>query len=92
MFFASLPFFLGVDTAFLVPLATNIEVKTYQMGDVVLKSGEKPEGLYVIKSGECQVFTDTCTIRPKTASKYMPRRISVVPREPFRFGNPATAT
>ena len=51
-FFASLPFFAGLEQPFLVPLATNIEIKKYQMGDIVLESGALPEGLYVIKSGE----------------------------------------
>ena len=88
-FFQSLPFLAELDAPFLVPLATNIEVSRFSMGEIILENGQKPQGLYVIKSGECHVFTDICTIRPKKASKFMRKRITNADNdlEPFRSGN-----
>jgi hypothetical protein len=32
-------------------LGTNIEPKSYAMGDIILEAGEYPQGLYIIKEG-----------------------------------------
>ena len=39
----------------LMPIANNLELKKYSLGEVILKAGEVPKGLYFIKKGCCRV-------------------------------------
>ena len=52
-FLAGLSIFSGIPRNLLVPLASNIDVRKYTLGEYVLRAGEEPDGLYVIKQGEC---------------------------------------
>jgi signal-transduction protein with cAMP-binding, CBS, and nucleotidyltransferase domain len=58
-------FFDGVKKVELVPLASNIDITTYSMGETILEQGGYPTGLYLIKSGMAQVFTNSYKLRPK---------------------------
>lgn len=39
----------------LMPIANNLELRTFSLGEVILKAGEVPKGLYFIKKGTCRV-------------------------------------
>ena len=39
----------------LIPLANNLEICYFGTGEIVLKEGEKPSCLYIIKQGSCKV-------------------------------------
>lgn len=38
-----------------MPIACNMLPRTYSFGEYILKEGEIPHGLYLIKSGQCRV-------------------------------------
>lgn len=38
-----------------MPVACNLQSRTYSYGDYILKEGEIPKGLYIIKNGQCKV-------------------------------------
>jgi CRP-like cAMP-binding protein len=52
-FLANLSVFQGVPRSFIVPLAGNIDQRKYGLGEFILWAGQEPEGLYILKSGEC---------------------------------------
>jgi hypothetical protein len=35
----------------LLPLASNIQLRTYKMGEYIVKAGEKPKGLIIVVKG-----------------------------------------
>jgi CRP-like cAMP-binding protein len=41
-----------------MPIANNLELRKYGLGDVILKAGEVPRGLYFVKKGMCRVGLD----------------------------------
>ena len=38
-----------------MPIACNMNVYTFSFGEYVIKEGDIPKGLYLIKSGQCKV-------------------------------------
>jgi len=38
-----------------MPVACNLKSKTFSFGDYIIREGEVPSGLYIIKSGQCKV-------------------------------------
>jgi len=42
-----------------MPIAANMVPVEFTLGEFILKEGELPQGLYLIKSGQCKV----CSIR-----------------------------
>ena len=38
---------------FLVPLAGNVAIRKYTHGEYILKQDTEPEGLYIVRKGEC---------------------------------------
>lgn len=52
---ASCEFFRGVDSKLLMPVAVSMQQVNFQFGDFIQKEGELPKGIYLIKSGQCNV-------------------------------------
>lgn len=50
----------------LLPLANNLRVETYRLGEYILKEGEQPKGLYLIYKGQCKVGAEKLNMRSKT--------------------------
>jgi CRP-like cAMP-binding protein len=50
--------FKGIQLENLLPIAHNIVSKKFKLGQLLLKAGEIPEGLIIIKSGYCKVGLD----------------------------------
>ena len=50
-FFKELSFFSDAESILLIPLASNLTPISYRLGEKILKAGDKPKGLYIIKSG-----------------------------------------
>jgi len=42
----------------ILPLANNVVRKKFKIGQYILKEGEVPQGLYIIKSGICKVGSE----------------------------------
>lgn len=38
-----------------MPLACNLQSQYFSFGEYIIKEGEVPKGLYIIKSGQCKV-------------------------------------
>lgn len=54
-FLLGLPGFRQIDKNTLLPLASNLKIKKYRMGEYLVRQREMPSGLIIIKSGECLV-------------------------------------
>jgi len=39
----------------LIPIACNMETRTYTFGEYLIKKGEIPKGLFILISGQCKV-------------------------------------
>ena len=63
-FLQSIPLFEDIEAATLMPLACNLLSKIYSFGEYILKEGEIPKGLYIIKSGQCKVGQARFADRP----------------------------
>lgn len=69
-FFSGLNIFKGVSNSILSTLATNIELTTYNLNEVVINQGEIPKGLYVIYSGRAVLYTQGYRCNEKFGNKY----------------------
>ena len=54
----------------LLPLASNIKIKTYKYGEYLVKAGEMPEGLIIISKGSCIVCDEKLAMRTGNQSIY----------------------
>ena len=55
--------FRDIDMYILLPLASNIRTQTLKMGEYLVKAGEEPDGLYIIKSGRGVVCAEKLAMR-----------------------------
>jgi CRP-like cAMP-binding protein len=55
--------FSDIDMFILLPLASNIQIKKYKKGEYIVKAGEKPEGLIIVKEGSCIVCAEKIAMR-----------------------------
>eukprot|EP00347_Sterkiella_histriomuscorum_P011112 403373711 len=69
-FLRQLDIFKDIDMYILLPLASNIKVKKFKMGEIIVKAGELPEGLIIVKEGECLVCAEKLAMRSNQASDY----------------------
>lgn len=46
-----LDIFADVDMYILLPLASNIQIKRYKMGEYLVRAGELPQGLFIVTEG-----------------------------------------
>lgn len=51
----SIPLFEEIDAKLLMPIACNMNIYSFSFGEYVIKEGDIPKGLYLIKSGQCKV-------------------------------------
>lgn len=54
----------------LLPLASNIKVKKYKLGEYIIRAGDKPEGLIIINKGQCIVCAEKLSMRQVSDSNY----------------------
>jgi hypothetical protein len=54
-FLQAIPLFRDVEAQYLMPVACNLKMKTFSFGDYLIREGEVPEGLFIVKSGQCKV-------------------------------------
>ena len=59
-----LKIFEGVSADFLVKISKNIKLKTYKYGETILREGQKPDGLYIQYSGQCNMMLSGFGQRP----------------------------
>ena len=81
-FLKSIDIFADVDTFILLPLACNIMVKTYKIGQYIVKAGEEPEGLVIVSKGRVKLCAEKIALRsivPSCYSKFqqMPANMKV---------------
>jgi hypothetical protein len=49
----------------LLPLANNLEVRKYKLGEYILKEGQAPKGLFIVTKGQCRVGSEQINMRSK---------------------------
>jgi hypothetical protein len=54
-FMKSLDIFADIDMFILLPLVSNLKVKKFKLGEYLVKAGNQPQGLIMIKKGVCMV-------------------------------------
>ena len=86
-FFLSLPLFEGCIGISLIPLASNIEPKTYKIDQTIIELGEKPKGLYIIYSGRCSLYWEGFVAKPLNPSAVS--NIKIRPKTPRHFSTPS---
>ena len=69
-FLRQIDIFKEVDTYILLPIASNIQVKRYRLGEYLVKAGELPEGLIIVKEGSCIVCAEKLALRTNKPSEY----------------------
>lgn len=84
-FLAECNFFKGINKNMLMPLASNIDKTVYRLNDVILKKGERPEGLYIIKKGHIGLFTEGLTVKEKYTDEFSPIRTQKPRPSPMYF-------
>jgi CRP-like cAMP-binding protein len=42
----------------LLPLANNLEVKRYKLGEYILREGQAPKGLFIVTKGQLKVGSE----------------------------------
>ena len=55
--------FGDIERHIMLPLASNIQVRRYKMGEYVVRAGEMPEGLVIIREGQSQVVAEKLGMR-----------------------------
>jgi len=60
-----LPFFLGIHEFSLVPLAATLTPSRFKIGQYILRAGEVPQGLHIVVSGRCTVYSENYVLKPK---------------------------
>lgn len=85
-FLIALPFLQKAQQFSLIPVASNMEPRTYCFNQVILKKGEVPSGLYIVLSGHCNVYSEGYCIRPRRLQAYAAARLRQDRDEDFQFG------
>ena len=65
-FFSSLILFHGTDDYNLIPLSANIEPLVFKINEIIIESGELPQGLYIIYEGRCSVIWEGYLLRKRS--------------------------
>ena len=55
--------FHGVQLMNLLPIAHNIKIKQYKLGEYLLAAGEIPEGLIIVKKGRVKIGLDQLQVK-----------------------------
>lgn len=64
------PIFKFTEGFFLLQMIFNIEKRTYQLGESLVKSGEAPEGMFIITSGQCKAVMEGIGIKAIGSGEY----------------------
>ena len=64
-FLSQIEIFEGIDVHLLLPLANNLEVRHYRLGDYILKEGQAPKGLFMVTKGQLRVGSEQLNMRSK---------------------------
>lgn len=86
-FLGSLPLFQGTPEPSLIPLASIIDPITFQFSERLTSKGSLPQGLYIILSGNCSLYSEGFCLRPKLLGAYVRARIRSPEPAAFRIGN-----
>jgi len=63
IFLQSLDYFCDLKDADLFPLINNMEKLSYTYGEYILREGDVPKGMYIIKSGQCLICIESIETR-----------------------------
>ena len=58
-------FFESISPYALVILCSNIEIKQYSYGDIIVRQEQEPEFCFIIVSGECKIVYETVLYKSK---------------------------
>jgi tetratricopeptide (TPR) repeat protein/CRP-like cAMP-binding protein len=85
-FLSTIHLFKGAGEAQLYTMASNISVNKYRLGEVILKKGDMPKGLYIICSGHVEVVTECTAEKAKRPKLYGNAKIREKSPRPFYTG------
>lgn len=57
-----------------MPIACNMIAQKFNFGEYVLKEGEIPKGLYILKSGQCKVSSTRIAHRTISKNEFMNKK------------------
>ena len=81
-----IPFFEKVEPFSLIPLANNLSVKVYKIGEVILKEGETPSEFSIISAGKVKVVKEITASRILTPANFAKGRVSALKGFTFKKG------
>ena len=64
-FLSQIEIFKDIDMHVLLPLAYNLEVQKYRLGEYILREGQAPRGLYIVSKGQLKVGSEQINVRSK---------------------------
>lgn len=79
--------FQDIELSSLYSLASNIEIRKLSLGQTILKKGQFPTGLYIVKKGHVEVVTEGLIEKKKKPSIYANVKIREKSPRPFYTGN-----
>lgn len=80
---ASFDFLKAIDTKLLMPIAVNMQQVNFGFGDYIQREGTVPKGLYLIKSGQCNVSKVVIEKRAHDVGALVGRRKLVKDKHPL---------
>lgn len=64
-FLSKIDLFEGIDLHVLLPLANNLEVRKFKLGEYILREGQEPKGLFIVTRGQLRVGSEQINTRSK---------------------------
>lgn len=46
-------------------LANYIEIKKYNLGDIILREGDEPQYFYILQKGRCEIVKEEVVVRKR---------------------------
>ena len=84
-FIENLSFFKGINRNMLMALASNIEITIYKLNEVLISKGDVPQGLFIVKKGHVELFTEGYTVKNKFNDEFSPVRTQKPRPSPMYF-------
>lgn len=81
------PYFECLSPYSLVMLASNIDVREYKYGEVILNQGEIPSACYIMAYGRAKAVYQFAASRTIAMSKYAKKTLKKTKTEPFQTGS-----
>ena len=85
-FLSTIRIFREIDINCLYTLASNVLTRKYQLGDLIVKKGEMPRGLYIITHGHIEVVTEGMVSKRSKPKIYGNAKIRQKSPRPFKTG------